>query len=91
MATLTDAEKIKLRNAVERKANALGIPQRWVKACLHGTVQAIEDVLDGAAVRTAVSGAIDTAAAPYGVTFTTPEKKFIVALVMQIKYARDIV
>lgn len=90
MATLTDAEKVILRQAVARKAAEAGIPIRWVKACLHDTAQAIEDILSGLSLQNEVSNAIDGASSPYGVTFTAMEKRWITALVMEFKHTRDL-
>ena len=74
MATLTDAEKVKIRNATERKANANGIPIRWSKAALNDAAQAVEDLLVSSAAT--ISSTIDTATVgPYGVTYTAAEKK----------------
>jgi len=90
MAELTEAEKILLRQTVERKSNEAGIPQRWVKACLHDVGQAIENILSSTNLQTAISNAVDTAAAPYGVTFSGTEKRWLAAIVMEIKHTRDL-
>jgi len=68
----------------------VSVPVRWVKDCLHGVGQGIENILDGASFKTAVSNVIDSAAAPYGVTFTINEKRWLLALVMELKHTRDL-
>lgn len=90
MATLTVAEKQLLRNVAECKANEFDIPIRWAKAAINDSGQAVEIILDSAAFKTSVSNAIDAASTPYGVTFTNTEKKWIGALVMELKHARDL-
>jgi hypothetical protein len=104
MATLTNAEKRKIRNAVERKANKTDIPITWIKAAVHDAAQVIEDALSGddpilraecaPTVGTGFDGItssrIDTATTPHGVTFTNQEKKWLAAVVMEVKYTRDI-
>ena len=90
MATLTDTEKTTLRRAAARKAAATGTSVHWIKACIQDAGQAIEDILSGASFQNTVSSAIDAASTPYGVTFTVSEKKWLLALVMKLKYERDI-
>ena len=90
MAILTDDEKRIIRNAAERKANQADIPIHWVKAAIGDSAQAVEDILDSVAFKTSVSNAIDAAADVYGITFTNTEKTWLAALVMEVKYTRDI-
>lgn len=88
MAQLTDAEKIKIRRAVARKAVAMNIPVAWVKSELHDSVQAVEDVLSSAALQTSINNAIEGAAPGL---FTVAQKRWLVALAMEVKYTRDII
>ena len=90
MATLTQAEKVILRRVTARKAGEAGVPVRWVKACLHDAGQAIENILDSTAFKAQVSDAIDSAASPYGVSFTNTEKRWLVAFIMELKRTRDL-
>lgn len=88
MATLTDAEKVKIRNAIARKAATADIPIRWGKAAINAAAQAVEDLLVSSAVT--ISNAIDAATVgPYGITFTAAEKKWIVAWALSAKFDRD--
>lgn len=88
MATLTTEEKVKIRNAAARKANEAGVPIRWVKGALNDAAQAVEDLIVASAIP--ISNAINTASAPYGITFTATEKRWIVALTVLMKHNRDI-
>jgi len=87
MATLTEAEKVILRQAAARKAAELGVPVTWVKAQIHDAGQAIEDVLSSSAVQTALNNAIEGAAPGL---FSVAQKKWLVALVMELKHTRDL-
>jgi hypothetical protein len=89
MATLTDEEKRKIRNAAERKANANSVSISWVKGAVNDAAQAIEDAISAAAFQTQVSSDIDTATSSYGVTFTNQEKKWLFAFVCEHKFRRD--
>lgn len=89
MATLTDEEKVKIRNAAARRANEAGVPIRWVKGALNDSAQAVEDLLANSAL--AISNAINAASEPYGITFTAVEKRWIVALTVLMKHNRDMV
>ena len=91
MGTLTEQEKQKIRNAAERKANELSVPIHWVKAAIGDSAQAVEDIIDSTSFKTAISDGIDTAAAVHSVTFTANEKKWIAALVMEVRYTRDVI
>ena len=91
MATLTDAEKVKIRNVIAKKAAKSDVPVSWVKGAINDAAQAVEHILDSVAFQTQVSSDIDTASSSYGVTFTNAEKKWISAIVMDLKYVRDIV
>lgn len=91
MAALTDAEKVIVRRAAARKAREAGIPIRWGKAAINDSAQAIEDVLASAAVQTAINNAINAASGVYGITFTVQEKRWLAALVMEVKFTRDII
>lgn len=91
MATLTNTEKVKIRKAIARKAAESDVPVAWVKGAINDAAQVVEDILASGAFQTQVSNAIDTASAPYSVTFTNAEKKWIGAVVMDLKYVRDIV
>lgn len=88
MATLTDVEKLKIRRAAARKAVELGVPVVWVKAEMAGAAQAVEDVLDSAALQTSINSAIEGAAPGL---FSVAQKRWLVALVMEVKYTRDII
>lgn len=87
MATLTDEEKTKIRNAAARKADKAGVPIRWVKGALNDAAQAVEDLINNSSI--AISNVINAASEPYGITFTAAEKKWIVALTVLMKHNRD--
>jgi hypothetical protein len=89
MTTLTNVELRKIRNRVERRANAAGAPIDWVKAAIHDAAQAIEDEISDTAFRSQVSGAINTATTPHGITFTVAEKEWLFAYVCEATYGRD--
>lgn len=91
MATLTDAEKVEIRKVIAKKATESDVPVAWVKGAINAAAQAVEDILSSGAFQTQVSDDIDTASAPYSVSFTNVEKKWISAVVMDLKYVRDIV
>lgn len=87
MAILTDEEKKKIRNGVERIADREGVSVHWVKGAINDAAQAVEDFLvDNAST---MSTEINTASQPYGVTFNADEKKWIVALTALMKHNRD--
>jgi len=90
MATLTTEERALIRRRIAKKAIEQDVDIAWVKGAVNDAAQAIEDILTSATLQTQVSGAIDAAASPYGVTFTAQEKRWIVALVMSAKCNRDI-
>lgn len=87
MALLTEQEKRKVRNYMERYANKNDAPITWVKVALEDSAQAFEDWLianqSGAAI------AIQAAASPHGITWTSAELKQIGAVVFNQKYSRD--
>lgn len=89
MATLTNDEKRKIRNAVERKANENDIPISWVKGAINEAAQAIEDAISDPAFQISVSDDIDTATSAYSITFTNQEKKWLFAFVCDLKFRRD--
>jgi hypothetical protein len=103
MAALTDRQRRLIRNRAERKSQDLGVPVRWVKGAIHDAAQAIVDTLDGTVNLTRaevppgegiglpaiLSARIDTATSAYGVTFTNPEKKWIVAFTLEQLFERD--
>jgi hypothetical protein len=103
MATLTDAEKIKIIRRAHEKAHAAGVPVRWVKAALLDVVQTIQDAVDGTiniqkaecaagtgtGFNVIVSDRIDVTATTHGLTFTTAEKKWLFAFTMELTYERD--
>ena len=91
MATLTADELTKIRRAAAYKAREQSVELRWIKACLHDSAQAVEDILASSALATQISSAIDSASSPYGVTFSAQEKRWVAALVMEVKYSRDII
>ncbi len=87
MAALTDREKRLVRNFMEKKANEMGVPVRWIKDCMNNTAQAVEDALE--AIKPSVAADMNAASSPYGVTFNAAEKKKIAAIVMDVKYVRE--
>ena len=103
MATLTTEEKNAIVKRAGVKSAAAGVSIRWVKQAIYDSAQAIEDAVSGDINLTrtevpagpgigfniVVSGRIDTAASPYGITFTNAEKKWLFAYVMEQTYTRD--
>lgn len=87
MAVLTNEEKAKIRNAVEKIANQNGVSIDYVKGAINDSAQAIEDAL--VSMKTAVSSDIDNASSTYGVTFTNQQKRWIAAKVMELCFVRD--
>ena len=93
MATLSKAEKFKIMRRAELKSNTASIPIRWAKQAIVDAAQAIEDAVDGtvnitrsevpvdpgAGFNVIVSGRIDAATTPHGLTFTNSEKKWLFA------------
>jgi hypothetical protein len=86
---LTPDERTQLRHFMERKAVNLAIPVSWVKSAVHDAAQAVADVLESAAFKTAISSAIDAATVPHNVTFTAVQKKALAAKVFEITFIRD--
>lgn len=102
MAALTDEQKVRVRNAAERKAISSGQPVRWVKDALNAVTQAIADTLDGDTLLqraeinpsgtgfpAVMSARIDAASQPYGISFTVAEKKWLFAFVCEVIFLRD--
>ena len=103
MAALTDQQRRLIRNRAERKAQSLGVPIRWVKVAIHDAAQAIVDTLDGVVNLTrsevppgdgigfpaVLSARIDTATSQHSLTFTTAEKKWLFAFVVEQIFERD--
>lgn len=89
MTILTNEEKRKIRNAAERKANQNDLPISWVKDAINDAAQAIEDAISDPAFQTSVSDGIDVATAPYSISFTNQEKKWLFAFVCDHKFRRD--
>lgn len=103
MATLTATEYAHLRNFMERWATANAVPLTWVKGAVNAAAQTVEDLLDGtvniirAEIATGdgtglpavVSARIDTATAPFSITFSAAVKKALVAKVFELKFIRD--
>ena len=91
MATLTTEELVKIRRAAARKAARADVPISWVKGALNDSAQAVENVLSSVALQSQISSSIDAASSPYGITFTAQEKRWIAAMVMEVKFTRDVV
>ncbi len=89
MANFSNAELATiLRDAVKdyRAAGVTDIPLS--RPQLWAAIQAIRDLLDGAAFRNAVSGAIDTATSP--VAMTAPQKKRLFGRVIQAMFRNEV-
>lgn len=83
MAVLTNQEKARIRNALERKfPNAT-----WPKGAVNDAAQVIEDFLTSN--QAAISTSVNTATSTYGVTFTAAQKKVLGAAAFYEKYLRD--
>lgn len=82
MAVLTDDE-----TTVIRQSLAQGETPNWTKAQINAAAQAVEDILVGATLQTAISNAINTATSP--VVLTATQKRRLVAFVLERKYRRD--
>jgi len=87
MAVLTTQELRRVRNHLEKKQNGAAIT--WSKSAINAASQAVEDLLDAPSTKAAISGAIDTALTPYGVTLTNAQKKWLVAKVFESKFIKD--
>lgn len=62
------------------------IAVRYEKAVINAVLQAVEDVFEGAAVRNALSNAIDTASQP--LVFTNAEKRSIIKFWLASRFGR---
>lgn len=83
MAVLTNQEKARIRNTLERKfPNAT-----WPKGAVNDAAQVVEDFLTNN--QAAIATAVNTATSSYGVTFTAAQKKIIGSAVFYEKYLRD--
>jgi len=85
MATLTNQEKARIRNILESKFPNV----TWPKGAVNDAAQVIEDFLTNN--QAAISTAVNTATAPYSVTFTAGQKKVLGAAVFYLKYLKDII
>lgn len=81
MAVLTPTQLADIRQPLSQERDA-----RWTKAQINAAAQAVEDTFTGAAVQTAISNAIDAAAAP--LTLTTAEKRALVKHWLASRYRR---
>lgn len=102
MATLSPAERVDVRNRLEAKALALGIPVSWVKGLVDAAAQAVEDLISGDSLiaraevpaggisfPVLLSARLDAATQPFGVTLTAAQKRHLVAFVLRVKFERD--
>jgi hypothetical protein len=87
MAVLTATEKAAIRNFAEAKALEAGVAIAYSKPAINAGAQAVEDYLVSKAAE--IGAAIDAATQPLGVTFTAGQKKFLVAIVLYVKFLRD--
>lgn len=85
MAVLTNPEKAQIRNILEKKFPNV----TWPKAAVNDAAQVVEDFLSNNQASVATS--INTATAPYSITFTAAQKKALSAAVFYLKYIKDIV
>lgn len=83
---LTDQEKRRLRNAIEKVANDKGTSQTWSKSEINAAVQAIEDRWDAPVTQSALSSDIEGAAP--GV-FTNAQKKHLAAFWLIMRGERE--
>jgi hypothetical protein len=81
MATLSADQLAELRRKMASRLATVD----YNKPIINSALQAIEDWFE--ANRAGISGAIDTATAPY--TFTAPRKKALVAFWLLQKYGRE--
>lgn len=90
MASFTNAEKVKiLHRAVkdlEDKESIRDVP--YTRPQLWAAAQAIRDIMDGAAFRTAVSDAIDDAIAP--ATMSAARKKRFFGRVLEVMVGLEV-
>lgn len=86
MSILTETEKAKVRQLMQRKANELNKPISWIKDNLNAAAQAVENRLSSS--KSIISSDIETAAP--GV-FDASDKKRIAATVFQLNYIKDII
>lgn len=84
MAVLTNAEKAQIRNILEKKFPNV----TWPKAAVNDAAQVVENFLTDN--QAAVAADVNTATAPYSVTFTAAQKKALSAAVFYLKYIKDI-
>ncbi len=100
MAPLTGQDKQEIRNFMEQKAYETGIAVRWIKAAIHDAAQAIEDIEGGTykiqcpedkllSIVDIGSREVDAATAPYGLTLTNQEKKWLRAKVLERRFIKD--
>ncbi|MEE9293511.1 MAG: hypothetical protein V3W34_00900 [Phycisphaerae bacterium] len=81
MAILTADELAGLRRRMAASAEAVD----WDKDTVNAALQAVEDKFE--LIRSDISAAIDTAAAPF--VFTVQQKKKLVGATLQRKFARE--
>ena len=83
---LSNQERRKIRNAVERIANSKSVPITWEKPEINAAVEAIETRWDAPGTQSALSSDIETAAS--GV-FTNAQKKHLAAFWLIMRGERE--
>lgn len=91
MANFTNGEKARILYAIvadlKNREAVTDVP--YTRPQLWAAAQAIRDIIDGAAFRTAVSDAVDTAIAP--ATMTAARKKRLFGRVVEAMVALEVV
>ena len=82
----TTEEHVKLRNLVEREANARGVPIRWLKAQMQTLFADLDTWLEGE--KPTISSTMDTSVPE--LSLTAAEKKFLFAVYMEIKFPKEL-
>jgi len=87
MAILTARQLDEVRQALVRELTADGVTGiNFTKPQVNAAIQAVEDVLTGAALQTALSNAMNTATSP--LVLTAAQKKLLVRWVLRSRFDR---
>ncbi len=87
MAALTEDEKVMVMQFMVLLATQNNVSVNYIKDVVRDAAQAVEDLLVSAA--STISTTINTATAPYGITLTADQKRWLVSKVFELKFVRD--
>jgi len=86
MAILTAKQIDDVRQPLVRELTSDGSGVNFTKPQVNAAIQAVEDVLTGAALQTALSNAINSATSP--LVLTAAQKKLLVRWVLRSRFDR---